>query len=60
MVLPPKVIHPIGEQEIQLKMRKTPALVADTFAGRYISRGIYKHKFSEGELISPEESITAF
>ncbi len=34
MVLPPKVTHPIGEQEIQLKMREIPALVADTFAGK--------------------------
>ena len=34
MVLPPKVTHPTGEQEIQLKKREIPALVADTFAGK--------------------------
>ena len=34
MVLPPKVTHPTGEQEIQLKKREIPALIADTFAGK--------------------------
>ena len=34
MVLPPKVPHLKGEQEIQFKMREIPALVADTFAGK--------------------------
>ena len=34
MVLPPKVTHPAGEQEIQFKKRGIPAFVADTFAGK--------------------------
>lgn len=34
MVLPPKVPHPEGEQEILLKKREAPALVAETFAGK--------------------------
>jgi hypothetical protein len=34
MILPPKVTHPTGEREIQLKKREIPALVADTFAGK--------------------------
>ena len=34
MILPPKVTHPTGEQEIQLKKREIPALIADTFAGK--------------------------
>ncbi len=34
MVLPPKVTHPTGEQEIQLKKREIPTLIADTFAGK--------------------------
>ena len=33
MILPPKVTHPTGEQEIQSKKHEIPALVADTFAG---------------------------
>lgn len=34
MVLPPKVIHPEGEQEIALNPPQTSALVADTFDGK--------------------------
>ena len=31
MVLPPKVIHPQGDTEINLKKREISALIADTF-----------------------------
>ena len=34
MVLPPKVIHPKGDTELNLKKRKISALVADTFDGK--------------------------
>ena len=34
MVLPPKIIHPTGELEINLKKREMSALAADTFDGR--------------------------
>ena len=34
MVLPPKVNHPEGEQEISPKKREMNALVADTFDGK--------------------------
>ena len=34
MVLPPKVIHPQGDQEIIEKSSETSALVADTFDGK--------------------------
>ena len=40
MVLPPKVTHPKGEQEIQFKMREILALIADTFTGKiHIEKG---------------------
>ena len=34
MVLPPKVIHPTGDTELNLKKREISALVADTFDGK--------------------------
>ncbi len=34
MVLPPKVTHPEGEQEMAITQRKISALVADTFDGK--------------------------
>ncbi len=34
MVLPPKVIHPEGDKEIEFTKRKISALVADTFDGK--------------------------
>ena len=34
MVLPPKIIHPTGELEINLKKREMASLVADTFDGK--------------------------
>ena len=34
MVLPPKVIHPKGDTELNLKKREISALVADTFDGK--------------------------
>jgi hypothetical protein len=40
MVLPPKVIHPKGDTELNLKKREISALVADTFDGKiYKERG---------------------
>jgi len=34
MVLPPKIVHPKGDQEIEPKKREISALVADTFDGK--------------------------
>ena len=34
MVLPPKIVHPNGELEINLKKREIAGLVADTFDGK--------------------------
>ena len=34
MVLPPKIIHPKGDTELNLKKREISALVADTFDGK--------------------------
>ena len=34
MVLPPKVIHPEGDQEIVFNKREISALIADTFDGK--------------------------
>ena len=34
MVLPPKVSHPEGDQNIAYNKRKNSALVADTFDGK--------------------------
>ncbi|WP_347988633.1 transposase [Methylomonas sp. AM2-LC] len=34
MVLPPKVVHPNGDQEVSLKKREIASLVADTFDGK--------------------------
>jgi hypothetical protein len=34
MILPPKVIHPMGEPEFTPKKSEISALIADTFNGR--------------------------
>ena len=34
MVLPPKVVHPNGDRELNLKKREIGALIADTFDGK--------------------------
>ena len=34
MVLPPKVVHPNGDRELNLKKREISALIADTFDGK--------------------------
>jgi len=34
MVLPPKVVHPNGDQKVSLKKREIASLVADTFDGK--------------------------